>query len=268
MGLLANGSPLHTSPLRYLGAADARVLMPANWYRRGALNNFYAGEATVVGGASVANKSAFPEGYLHPISWVLPIKPGGMASRGRISGTGDVTAANLAGGLNGEAALTGDGDITDAALALIVSAVAALTGDATLAADITGKLEASADLTGSSTVAAAIAALTDLVAVLTGSSTLSADIVAKGSMSADIVVTGELLSTANVGSAVWQYLIEAGFSAEEILRIVAAANAGVSSGFPAAPGTGVFRDLSDTKDRITATLDGDGNRTSIVYDPS
>lgn len=262
MALLVNGSQRHASPLRYLGQASALVNDQGNWYRHGALRNFYDGEAT----RTTAQKSAIPEGYLHPTAWILPPKAGGMASRGRVSGTGDVTFSNLAGGLNAEAPLDGSGDITNAALALIVSAVAALTGDGVLAADIVGKLEASADLTGDGDIAAALAALTDLVASLTGDGGIVADIEAKAFMSADIVVTGEILSTANVGSAVWQYLIEAGFTAEEVMRIVGAAAAAKSSGFPAAPGTGTFRNLGDTKDRITATLDGDGNRTDVVFD--
>lgn len=59
-----------------------------------------------------------------------------------------------------------------------------------------------------------------------GGSTASA----VGSMSADISVTGELLTTGNVGAAVWRRAIEAGFTAEEILRILAAHAAGAATG--------------------------------------
>jgi hypothetical protein len=48
------------------------------------------------------------------------------------------------------------------------------------------------------------------------------------------------------------------------MRIMAAALAGKLSG---AQGTNPkFRDLSDTKDRISATTDEHGNRSSVVLD--
>lgn len=81
-------------------------------------------------------------------------------------------------------------------------------------------------------------------------------------MSAEIVVTGEALSTANIGDAVWSVLIEQGFTAAQVLRIVSAVVAGKASGGPGSP---VFRDLGDTTDRVTGTADADGNRTAVSY---
>ncbi len=81
-------------------------------------------------------------------------------------------------------------------------------------------------------------------------------------MSADIVVTGDLLSTANVGAAVWETLLENGFDAARILRIIAAATAGELTGSPGSP---VFRDLSDSEDLITGTASPTGDRSGITY---
>jgi hypothetical protein len=50
----------------------------------------------------------------------------------------------------------------------------------------------------------------------------------------------------------------------EALRIFFSALAGKLSG--AATTTVTTRDIADTKDRITATVDGDGNRTAITLD--
>lgn len=263
-----NGSKLGVLG-RVLGAPSYLTQQQSNWFRHGAKRNFYSGEATVVGGASIASKAAIPSGYVHPVAWVLAPKPGGMVSRALIRGTGDIPATNLAGGLNADAALDGAGDITNAALGLIASAVADLTGSATLAADILGKLDASADLSGSGDITAAMSALSDLVAALSGSGQIDSTSIldAKGALSADIVVTGELLSTANVGAAVWQYLIENGYSAEEILRIIVSAAAGKVQDVDLAPGSPIrFRNLADTKDRITSTVDANDNRDTVIID--
>lgn len=60
--------------------------------------------------------------------------------------------------------------------------------------------------------------------------------------------------------------IEAGITMRQMLRIMAAALAGKVSG--AGTGTEVFRNVSDTKNVITATVDSSGNRTAITLDGS
>lgn len=261
--LIGNGIRLASSnPMRTMGGASAFNIERSNYGRNGAMNNFYAGDATVEAGASIANKSAFPVGYVDPYCWHPAMKSGGMACR-VIAGTGEVTSANGANGYNIDADLTGTGDVTEAIGALIVSAVASLTGSGEVtAASMAGIIEAAASLTGSGEVAAAIGAIVEMVAGLTGEGTVSAEATAKGSMASEITVTGDLLSTANVGDAVWSTLLEAGFTASQIVRIVAAATAGASSGGPSSP---VFRNLGDTDDMISGTADSNGNRSSITY---
>lgn len=65
---------------------------------------------------------------------------------------------------------------------------------------------------------------------------------------------------------VWQYIIENGLSAEEIVRLFLAALTGLSAGGGSSSLT--FRDNADSKNRIAATVDGQGNRTAIVLDGS
>ena len=61
--------------------------------------------------------------------------------------------------------------------------------------------------------------------------------------------------------------IETGLTVREALRLILAATAGKVSG--GATNTVTFRNASaDSKNRIIATVDGDGNRTAIVYDVS
>jgi len=62
----------------------------------------------------------------------------------------------------------------------------------------------------------------------------------------------------------WEHALEGTYTAEEVMRIVAAALAGKASGL--ASNAPVFRDLNDTKDRITATTDAYGNRTAVTVD--
>lgn len=61
--------------------------------------------------------------------------------------------------------------------------------------------------------------------------------------------------------------VETGITLREAVRLILSVLAGKSSGWP--DGTAkVFRDVNDTKDRITATVDADGNRTAVTVDPS
>lgn len=60
--------------------------------------------------------------------------------------------------------------------------------------------------------------------------------------------------------------IETSFTLRQALRLVLSALAGKLSG--AATTTVVIRDVNDAKNRITATVDTDGNRTSITTDVS
>ena len=60
--------------------------------------------------------------------------------------------------------------------------------------------------------------------------------------------------------------IEAGVTQAEALRLVLAALAGKLSGAPSGPI--VIRDVNDTKNRITATVDANGNRTAVTVDVS
>lgn len=282
--LIGNGVRLASNPQRLLGGANAHSVNRANWGWLGARNNAQM-EAALA-------KSGEPNGYRHPASWIPPMKPGGLSAYNTIAASGDILPVNLAGGLNGAADLAGAGDITAANLALVVSAVAALVGSGDITADITGKLEAAADLAGSGDIVAALGALAELVASLTGSGDASGTALGKAYMSADIVVTGELLNTANVAAAVWEAvagaynsagsmgeklndagsasnpwteIIESGYTAAEILRLIAAAAAGKVS-INGTTGDVTIRDLADTKNRIVAETTPDGERTSVARD--
>jgi hypothetical protein len=57
-----------------------------------------------------------------------------------------------------------------------------------------------------------------------------------------------------------------GYSLEELIILMAAALLGKASGLDST--TAKFRNLTDSKDRIIATVDANGNRTAVTLDPS
>lgn len=69
----------------------------------------------------------------------------------------------------------------------------------------------------------------------------------------------------DIASAVFASTIETGYDAQAVLRIMLAALAGKVSG--AGGSTITFRDVNDLVDRIVASVDANGNRTSVTLDP-
>ena len=234
---------------------------------------------------SFTNTNSFPVGWQFGNGWMPPMKSGGAwkANLGPTSGLDGETAFDGAGALgrNLAAGLTGSGDITSAIVSLIVYAIAALTGSATVSGDASANGElaaalsgdgdlaatataieillAAASLSGSGDVTAAVGALAGLAAAIEGAggaggSTASAT----GALAAAITVTGDLLTTGNVAAAVWQRAIEAGFTAEQILRILAAHAAGAATGLEGSDPQ--FTGLDGSTVRIDGTYSA-GTRT-------
>lgn len=71
-------------------------------------------------------------------------------------------------------------------------------------------------------------------------------------------------TTGQIADAVLDEVVEGSYTLRQLVRLMAAALLGELSG--AATTTIVIRDASDTKVRITATVDEDGNRTAITLD--
>jgi len=236
--------------------------------------------------------SAFNHGYNTHWAWHLPPKTGGMASTLNLVGTGTISTTALAVKL-ATAAISGDGTIT-AFGSLVVQLVSALSGTGTISdADVKAFLAAVANITGSGGITDAdLEAFGALLAAIAGSGTAAGStLTGTGELDADITVTGSGLSTANVGQAVWSALaaannvpntmgeklndagsasnpwteiIESGYTAAEILRIIAAVLAGEVSG--AGSGTETFVGIDGTTDRVISTVDVDGNRTAVTLD--
>ena len=143
MALLSNSVRL--SPFPHLGGASVYTAERNVYWSSGQRKTFAYGEARI---ANVTNRAAVPEGYVHPYCHSLAQKSGGLASRGRVAGDGDVSSSNLAGGLNGEAPITGSGTITNAQGAMLYYAVASLSGSGSITANVNAFVGAVAALSG------------------------------------------------------------------------------------------------------------------------
>lgn len=253
--LLGNYSVLSKHPGRDFGGGAIGL-----GNNRGDFGKSSPARAAFVSGSWSA-KSGVPDGYRPPATWVIPLKAGALSARNALNGSSTFAGA-IAGGKNATADLTGSGSLAGIG-ALIVSLVAGLTGSGTInSAAAVAYLQLAADLTASGNLSGAATAKAAAIAALTGSGTATTTLTAKGVMAADVVVTGTGLTTANVGDAVWGALLEEGFDASRILRIIAAATAGESTGGPGSP---VFRNLADTQNQVSGTANSSGDRSSITY---
>ena len=262
--LVGNYSVLQKSPGRFIAgsATSAESQVRSNFNKSGSnRNRFYVDQTTVA-----LSLYAVPTGTYPEIAWVLPQVAGEIASTQPIQGAGTQTG-NLAGGLNAEAGLTGSGDITSAVAQLIISMAANLAGDGTVsAADLRGFLQAVANLSGSGDLTATAAALAWMSAATDGSGTVTnATPYATGELSADIF-SYSALTPEGISNAVWAAIIEAGYSASDLLQLITASAAGKLSGAPGGPIQITGVDGSTV--RINATVDGSGNRTAVTYNVS
>lgn len=261
--LTRNAISLGSNPQRFMGAALAVVVHRGEMGRNGSLRNIWAGQATVISGASIADTAAYPNGYEPPGSWCMAPKGGGLSCYNNISGEGSLTITSLSMGQAVDAALTGSGTISAASLSLIIQLAATLAGIGSLTSSLQAVASLAGALTGTGTISAAnMSLIVSMASAMVGSGDLDATLRGTGNMSADIVVTGDILSTANVGAAVWAEILETGYTAEHILRIIAAATAGETSG-----GAAGFtaRNLANTQNQIVGTADSSGNRTPTSY---
>jgi hypothetical protein len=257
--ILANYTQENRNTVRHLGMGFTN---PMAMFKPPLFLSFYTPDVAVSGRAL----SAFPNGYNTNFAWQLPLTSGGMGATAFGSGTisGTALAVKLA-----LADLVGSGTISSASAGLIVQALAALTGSGTISsASLQAFLLGVASLTGSGTVSAApLTGLGALLAALAGSGAATLTPAALGQLGAAITVSGTGITTENVGAAVWAQIIESGFSATQILRLLASVAAGKTDIVDLGGGlaTVTFRDVNDTKDRIVADMT-DSERTTVTKD--
>jgi peptidoglycan hydrolase-like protein with peptidoglycan-binding domain len=125
-----------------------------------------------------------------------------------------------------------------------------------------------ARLSGSGSMAGVNLVIGAMTADLSGSGTITAAaLTGIGNMTAAINVTGDTLTTANVGAALLAALIEGTLTFQDVQRILLSVSAGKTTIVAGPPVHAKFRDQADTKDRVDATMTG-SERTAVTLDPS
>lgn len=209
MALYNNGYRLGNTPFRSgLGALTTIYNGRGTLFRGGAPTSQMRSSAWLFG-----EYAGRPIGNLHPHCWMLPQKAGSMSMRPL--GQGGMSA-NLIPSYPMSIDMTGFGDM-EATAGLVVSMLLAMTGSGAMTATIEGRLNMSCDLAGSGDLAADMEGIASMAIDMLGTGELEATIAAYGNMEIDIVVTGTGLTTANVGDAVWQYLIGGTTEAQDLL---------------------------------------------------
>lgn len=226
-------------------------------FGRGDRRNVFAGAA------DWSNKSGIPSGNLHPSSWVLPLKPGGMSSHNAARGEATATGA-LAAGRNISASAAGVATTT-ATGQLVVSGSGTANGVATVSGNITAARAASGAAAGAATAAGAIVAKGFMSASAAGAATTTATRYAIGYMAGSIAPAITLEASAFSAYLLDEEDVETGLTMRQALRLIAAATGGKVSG--GGTTTITFSNaVADDVNRITATVDSNGNRTAITYD--
>lgn len=283
--LLANYAQQNRNCVREWGIGFTN---PLRQFKPSTFNNFYT---TQTPDHASLSKSAFNNGYNTSHVWWPALKAGGIASTLNLNGTGTISASILSVKLL-EAAINGDGSLT-AFGSLLVQALANITGSGGVSdADLLAFLAMVAAIGGSGDAEGTATGLAELLAALTGSGTLEDSIITGiAELIADLVVTGTGLTAGDVASAVWSSVasandiagsmgeklndagsasnpwtevIESGYTAEEILRLISAVLLGKVSG----AGTGVetFTGIDGTTDRVIVEATMEGNRTAVTLD--
>jgi hypothetical protein len=108
---------------------------------------------------------------------------------------------------------------------------------------------------------------TEIAAILADTNELQTDWVNGGRL--DLLVDAikavtDLLTLAAIADAVHDEVTEGTTTLRQAVKLISSALLGKSSGGSTA--TGIYRDIGDTKPRITATMDVDGNRTAMILD--
>ena len=278
MGLLQNGYR-HNLIGRVVGTTNLDGWRPeVGVYQR---HRAAANRNQVMPGAVTDNKSAVPNGNRAPSAWIMPNKGGGLSSRDAtlaftatatgikgLPGEGSTSFSIVTNTPDGQLIVSGSGSVTFSLDTNAPLLTASLNGAGTTSFSLTTNtpiLGAEASLTGEASFVVAtnnpvIFPLDDdsplrtaLASFSFGGSLTSYAI---GSMTGTTEEAG--LSNAGIANSVWGKVIEAGYSAEQVMRLIGAFAAGSATGLE--NGNPQFTGLDGTTVRIDGAYSA-GTRT-------
>lgn len=247
MALMRNGTSINGIPGRLMGAfAHADIAIYAGMHRRAYFSAF-------------AKTAGIPYGHLSPSSWMLPQKPGAVSSVNNAAVTVTATGSGSMGKAADGAApititLTGEGGLISSA-----------TGTAAVTVTLDGELFASKAAAGEATLSISADGTLKAIGHLDGdaTATVTATWTPYGIGWLEGTTEESGLTPTGVANAVWAKVIEAGFSADQILRLLAAHAAGAATGLEGA--NPQFTGLDGTTVRIDGTYSA-GTRTIDALD--
>jgi hypothetical protein len=258
MALLQNGFRDASSGVRTFGATASNNAYPGalGFHDTGSKRNIFTAQG-------YSPKSGIPSGHLHPSSWMLPMRAGGLSAHNNAQGvaswSGSIAAGrNLAATFAGAATFTGTGQ-------LVVSGSGSFAGVASFSGNVIAALAASGTFAGSASFSGAVVATGHMAGAFAGVASFTAVRYATGSLSGSFAPPVSLEAAGFSTYLLDEEDVETGLTLRQALRLVTAATAGKISGGGTATVT-IRNAVADGVDRIVATVDNDGNRTAITYE--
>jgi hypothetical protein len=262
MALIGNYTVLNKTPGRFFAGGSTSG---TNQGQARSNSNGTASRSVHYGdGNSTANKLwGQPTGGYNEVSWMFPYTPGYISSYDFSRGVATTTATIIDGR---PIAGTATGLATAAAtLQLVVSGQGTSNGVATATGNILAALLGAGSSSGSATATGTMQAKAWATGAANGVATTALVRYATGQLQGSIAPAVELDASIFSTYLLDEQDVETGLTLRQALRLVTAASAGKISG---ASGTTVTirNALADSKDRVVATVDSNGNRTAITYD--
>lgn len=228
-------------------------------FRRTSFRNIYASEA------GISDKSGIPDGS-NTGGILLPLKPGGMAVYQQAASLTPTTAdAKMGFPIQAQSAisLSVANAQADQIVSMAVSGAASIiVATAQLTAGVQASASQSLTMSGDATLGGIIPVSASASMSLSPNVSISALAFIEAQAGGPTPLSPEGLSAELLDNQ----KVESGFSVRESMRLMLATMAGKLSG---SPGTSIsIRNVTDTKTRISATVDASGNRSAVTYDVS
>jgi len=166
----------------------------------------YFTKAQVDNNIEQIKRDSFPTGTNPPYTIMMGDKGALLSATTQLNGTGTQTAG-LSMGINILSNLTGTGDITAANLSLVTALASALSGSGTITtANLVGVVSLAASLTSTGSLTAGLNVIAFMNAALTGTGSVTADLRGTLSMAANIYVNQSEAEVQQLVDGVWNAL--------------------------------------------------------------